>query len=308
MSKTSCFSVKIDLRLAPKLEEDLKDQGFEIKKLPYTLFSAKKKGISCTLYDSGSLVVQGKEMQPFIEFYLEPEILKEFKFSHAAALLDLTPRIGMDEAGKGDFFGPLCVAAVYADAEGIQKLQELGAKDSKRFSDDAILKLAQKIRNTCAYTVIRLFPQKYNELYARFKNLNRMLAWAHAAALGDLSTKTGCRKALLDQFADPHVMQNALKQKKIEIDFQQKVRAEEDLVVAAASILARAAFLEGMKQLSDEYEFPLPKGASAAVIKAAEKMIAKFGPEVLHKIAKTHFKTAAQLNANFRKDQKSDSD
>lgn len=289
------FTTQIDLKLASKLEADLKEQGFEITKPPYTLFSAKKKGISCTVYESGKLVVQGKEMGPFMEFYLEPEILQSFEYSHPEANLDLTPHIGMDEAGKGDFFGPLCVAAVYADGEGIKKMKQMGVKDSKRISDEGILKLAKKIRAEFPYTAIRLFPLKYNELHGKFKNLNRLLGWGHAAALGDLALKTGCKEAILDQFAEKHVMETALKQKKIDVHLQQKVRGEEDLVVAAASILARAAFLEGMATLSEEYGVQLPKGASAQVIDVAQKLVAKWGREVLEKVAKTHFKTMSLI-------------
>src|SRR3990167_9329283 len=240
MNKPSCFSTKIDLSLQKKLEEDLLSQGFEITKPAYTIFSAKKKGVSCTLYESGSLTVQGKEMDSFIEFYLEPEILREFHHTHPTAHLDLTPRIGMDEAGKGDFFGPLCIAAVYADSEGIKKLLAMGVRDSKRLGDDTVKKIAGNIRSAYPYTVIRLFPQKYNELYGKFKNLNRLLLWAHAAALEEVVNKTHCRKAILDQFANPHLMEGVLKGKKLEVDLQQRVRGEEDLVVAAASILARA--------------------------------------------------------------------
>ena len=199
---STTFTAKIDLKLAEKLLSELPAQGFELTKPPYTVFAAKKKGVSCTLYESGNLVVQGKEMQEFIEFYLEPEILHEFQFSHPEAHLNLTPHIGLDEAGKGDFFGPLCIGAVYADGEGIQKLHQMGVKDSKRFSDESILKLARKIRAAYPYVVIRLFPQKYNELYGKFNNLNRLLGWAHATALGDLSEKTLCKKAILDQFAE----------------------------------------------------------------------------------------------------------
>jgi ribonuclease HIII len=290
-----CFSATIDLQLAAKLKQDLIEQGFDLAKPPYTLFSAKKKGVSCTLYESGKITVQGKEMEQFIEFYLEPEILKEFRFSHAESLLNLTPRMGMDEAGKGDFFGPLCVAALYADEDGIKKLLEWGVRDSKRFSDESILKLAGKIRSAYAYTVIRIFPAKYNELYAKFKNLNRLLAWAHTAALADLSQKTGCKEALLDQFADKSVVERQVAQKKLDVHLEQKVRGEEDLVVAGASILARAGFLEGMQKLSEEYGLTLPKGASSAVKTAAKALISKLGPDVLPKVAKIHFKTAQEL-------------
>lgn len=295
MSKQTCFTAKIDPSLAEKLKTDLLEQGFEISQPPYTKFSAKKKGISCTLYESGNLTVQGKEMGPFIEFYLEPEILRAFQFSHPEAHLDLTPHIGMDEAGKGDFFGPLCIAAVYADREGILKFHEMGVKDSKRFSDAKILPLARQIKSHYSYTVIRLFPLKYNELHSRFKNLNRLMSWAHTAALGNLVEKTGCREAVLDQFAFPFVMESALKQKKLEVHLTQKVRGEEDLVVAAASILARAAFLEGLEKLSQECGISLPKGASHLVIEAGKKVLAKGGRELLSKVAKTHFKTMKNL-------------
>lgn len=300
--KPSVFTAKLAPELAPKLEEDLKAQGFELTKPVHTLFSAKKKGVTCVFYESGSLVVQGKEMGEFIEFYLEPEILNTFKFSHPDADLNLTPRIGCDEAGKGDFFGPLCICALFADGEGIQKLREMGVKDSKRFSDESILKLARKIRAAYPYTVIRLFPAKYNELYGRFKNLNRLLAWAHASALGDLSQKTGCKNAILDQFADQRVMESALKQKRIEIQLEQRVRGEEDPVVAAASILARAGFLEGLETLGQEIGFPLPKGASSAVVSAGVKLVRERGAEVLDKVAKTHFKTKGEILARAPKD------
>jgi len=298
----STFTAKIDVALATKLLEDLPLQGFELSKPPYTIFAAKKKGVSCTLYESGNLVVQGKEMQEFIEFYLEPEIIKSFQFSHPTVGLDLTPRIGMDEAGKGDFFGPLCIGALFAEGDGIVKLQEMGVKDSKRFSDESILKLAKKIRVAYPYTVIRLFPQKYNELYGKFKNLNRMLGWAHAAALGDLSAKTQCKTAILDQFAEKHVVETALKQKRIEVNLTQRVRGEEDLVVAAASILARAGFLEGLEKLSEEYGFILPKGASSLVIDAGVKLVEKFGADILDKVSKTHFKTKSEVLARIPSD------
>jgi ribonuclease HIII len=295
MNKPSFFVAEIDLKIADKLRSDLEEQGFEISQPPYTVFSAKKKNVSCTLYKSGKLTVQGKEKDSFIEFYLEPQILGEFRYTNPEVHLDLTPHIGLDEAGKGDVFGPLCIAAVFADGEGIKQLLKIGVRDSKQLSDKTISDLASKIRDSYPYTVIRLFPAKYNELYGKFKNLNRMLAWTHASALENLVQKTGCKDALIDQFAYPYVMENALKQKKLAVNLTQKTHGEDDLVVAAASILARAGFVDGIKTLGEEYGIELPKGASNAVKKVGKELVAKFGPEVLNKVAKTHFKTIAEI-------------
>jgi len=295
MAKTSCFSATIDLKLAEKLRADLKAQEFEFSKPPYTLFSAKKKGLSCTLYESGKLTVQGKEMDPFIEFYLEPEILQEFKFTHPVAHANLMPRIGMDEAGKGDFFGPLCIGALYADEAGIKQLIEWGIQDSKNLSDATVLKMAKKIRADFAYTVIRLFPLKYNELYAKFKNLNRLMAWAHTAALSELSQKTGCKEAILDQFADKSLVDKQVAQKKLDVHLEQRTKGESDVVVAGASILARAAFLEGLEKMHEDHGMKFPKGASNAVKVAARAYVEKQGKTALGQVAKTHFKTANEL-------------
>ena len=296
MKTPACFSVLVDIKIANRLREDLINQGFTITTPPYTLFSGKKKGISCTLYQSGKLTVQGKEMAHFIEFYLEPEILKEFKFSHPAALLDLTPRIGLDEAGKGDLFGPLCIAGLYADGPQIQQLLDLGVGDSKTLSDATVQKLAKKIKASYIYTVIRLFPVKYNELYEKFKNLNSLLAWAHAAALGNLVEKTNCRVAILDQFAHQSLVDRQVAAKKIDVVLTQRTKGEEDLVVAGASILARNAFLEGMDELSKEHGTLLPKGASSKVKETARKLLEQSGPEILGKVAKLHFKTIREIS------------
>lgn len=121
------------------------------------------------------------------------------------------------------------------------------------------------------------------------------MSWAHTAALADLSGKTGCKKAILDQFAFPELMEKSLKQKKLELDFTQRVRGEEDLVVAAASILARSAFLDGLEKLKNDFEIPFPKGASSKVKVTAKEFISKYGKEALDKVAKTHFKTTQEL-------------
>lgn len=294
------FVATIDLSLASKLQTDLEEQGFELTKPPYTLFSAQKQGISCTLYTSGKITVQGKGKDDFIAYYLEPEILKSLAYTYPESGVDMTPHIGVDEAGKGDFFGPLCIAGVQADEEGIKKLLSLGVKDSKRMNDKNILTLAAKIRPAFAHSIIRIFPLKYNELYHNFKNLNRLLAWGHGTAIGELVEKTGCQQALIDQFADESLVENALKRKNLAIQLTQRPRAEEDPVVAAASILARAAFVEGLDSLSKEAGFELPKGASDKVIEAGRKLLQTLGGESLGKYAKLHFKTYNDiLSLNF---------
>lgn len=287
----SSFVTEIDPTLSGKLIADLTAQDFEITKPPYTLFAAKKKGISCTLYTSGKLVVQGKEMSNFIEFYLEPEVLGQFKFTYNTLDIDTTPRIGIDESGKGDFFGPLCIAGVYAHGDQIVQLKQIGVKDSKLLGDPAIRKIASKIRACCMTHVVRINPPKYNELYAKFRNLNTLLAWGHATTIEKLVEESRCKHVIIDQFADERVVLTALKRKSMILDLHQRTKAEADLVVAAASILARDAFLYGLEKLEQTFKQPLPKGASAQTIAAAKKLVEMHGADTLGQVAKLHFKT-----------------
>ncbi len=274
---------------------DLKEQGFELTAPLYTVFAAKKKGVSCTLYQSGKLTVQGKEMSEFVEFYLEPKILGTFSHTYETLNIDLTARIGIDESGKGDYFGPLCVAGVYANDQNIGKLKSIGVKDSKLMNDKTILATAQDIRKEFAHHVVRINPLKYNELYAQFNNLNHLLAWGHATTIEQLVLKTECRNVIIDQFASEQTVIRALKRKKLEVELTQRHRAETDLVVAAASILAREAFLRGLKDLSEQYGILLPKGASQLIVKVGKSFVSKYGAAALGNVGKLHFKTTQQI-------------
>ena len=193
MNKPNHFITKIDLNLSTKLKLDLESQGFIFSKPNYTIFQAKKKGVSCTLYESGKLMVQGKDKDDFISFYLEPEILGNVAYTYPETEVNKTPRIGVDEAGKGDVFGPLCIAALYASSEQISDLIKLGIKDSKRLSDATIVKIASKIKASFSFSIIQILPKRYNELYDQFKNLNNLLAWGQATAIEDLVNKTNCQ-------------------------------------------------------------------------------------------------------------------
>ena len=162
-------------------------------------------------------------------------------------------------------------------------------------SNKEVLTLCKIIKEHCQYEVIQISPEKYNALYAKFKNLNSLLAWGHATAIEALSLKSGCTSVIIDKFANDHVVQNAIKRKNIAIDLVQRVRAESDIVVAAASILARGAFLESMERLSKRYGFEIPRGASSLVVAAGKKLVTQFGPEILEKVAKIHFKTTTDI-------------
>lgn len=285
------FVATLDISQGDKLLYDLQKQDFEITIPPHTRFSAKKKGVSCTLYQSGKLVVQGKDSAEFIEFYLEPEILKTFTYRHPLSQIDQTPRIGIDESGKGDFFGPLCIAGVFVQSTQFEPLQSMGVKDSKTLSDATIRKLAKEIKSLCLTHIVKINPPKYNQIYADFKNLNRLLAWGHATTIEQLVQQSNCQTVIIDQFADESVVEQALKRKKLAVKLTQRHRAEEDLPVAAASILARAAFIEGLDQLSQEVGIMLPKGSSDATKRAGLEILHRWGEEKLRAICKQHFKT-----------------
>lgn len=291
------FSTQIDVALETKLRADLSEQGFAFHRPAYTLFAAQKKGVTCTLYQSGKLVVQGKGSAEFIAFYLEPEILGHLAYSYPMTTIDTTPRIGSDESGKGDFFGPLCVAAVYADAEQISHLVAMGVRDSKALSDATALELSRKICHLCAHRIVRINPLKYNELYDAFRNLNHLLAWGHAAAIADLVQRTQCNNILIDQFTEQKLVENLLIKKEIAAHVTQRPRAESDPVVAAASIVARADFLLALDGLGKEVAHPLPKGASQAVLQCGRQLVHTMGKEVLTKVAKLHFKTTREILA-----------
>lgn len=208
-------------------------------------------------------------------------------------------RIGIDESGKGDYFGPLVIAAVFVDSTTQGELRLMEVRDSKKISDGRVLEMAPDIKTICPHSVIAIGPQKYNELYAKIKNLNRLLAWGHAKALENLLERgITCERAISDQFGDERLILNALQEKGQRIVLEQRPKAESDLAVAAASVLARAEFLLRLKRLSSEVGTTLPKGASPAVELAAKMIVKKHGGARLGSVAKLHFKTTKAVLAS----------
>src|SRR5437899_1045941 len=199
--------------------------------------------------------------------------------------------IGIDESGKGDYFGPLVIAAVHVTPRSADDLLALNVRDSKKISDGVIKTLEVDIKTLCRHTVIAIGPERYNELYKTIRNLNRLLAWGHAKALETLLELVPCDRAISDQFGDERLIINALQEKGKKIKLEQRHKGEEDIAVAAASIVARAEFVRRRRKLGAEFGVPLPKGASPAVEIAAKSLVRKHGQEALVKVAKLHFKT-----------------
>ncbi|HEX9060132.1 MAG TPA: ribonuclease HIII [Clostridia bacterium] len=209
--------------------------------------------------------------------------------------IDANPLIGTDESGKGDYFGPLVIAGVYADEDTKKILRAIGADDSKKLSDVKIAEISKKIKELCKYSVVVIGNEKYNELYGRISNLNRLLAWGHARVIENILNETDCNIALSDQFGNPQLIKSALLDKGKKIHLEQRPRAEENVVVAAASILARNEFVERVKALSLKYGIKFPKGASDITKQAGKEFVEKFGKEKLNCVAKLHFKTTLDI-------------
>ena len=201
------------------------------------------------------------------------------------------PHIGIDESGKGDYFGPLVIAAVFVDARTTQELLLLGTRDSKKLSDTRVRELAPAIKQLCPHSVVAIGPERYNQLYAKIKNLNRLLAWGHARVLENVLNQVECRLAIADQFGDERFVRDALMGKAKEVELIQRTKAESDPAVAAASILARAEFLAKLARLSQHVGTTLPKGASQAVEVAGRMVVRKHGAARLETVAKMHFRT-----------------
>lgn len=285
---------------AEKLRAVLERDGYDFEPKEHALYSARKGKLNVTVYRKGpKVLIQGKETEDFIRFTLEPEILGEAKLGYEEVLQPemFSPHFGVDESGKGDFFGPLVIAGVYTDAAITRRLMDAGIMDSKRITSSAkIRQLAQLIRETpgCLHEVVSIGPERYNEMHASFRNLNRLLAWGHARVIEKLAERRpDCPRALSDQFARPEVLQRALKAKGLTLTLEQRTKGESDIAVAAASILARERFVDWMKKTSDAGGVNLPLGASDAVVAAARQVIARHGEAALGKVAKMHFRTSA---------------
>ena len=268
--------------------------------------------VPINVYPTGTVLIQGNpsEMRGIIEQWwqqqqipsdlweqepLPVEQLPEQTTVPVSSSLpekDFVAHIGLDESGKGDYFGPLVIGAVYVDERTESRLKALGVRDSKLLTDNRILAMAEEIKALCPHLVVPIEPKRYNELYNKIHDLNRLLAWGHAWTLEQMLEKVPSNLAIIDQFGDKSYILQALREKGRSITIEQRPRAEEDVAVAAASILARARFVQQLEQLSRRVGQTLPKGASdPAIVEVGREIVAKYGKDILTEVAKLHFKT-----------------
>lgn len=280
----------------------LDELGFKFSPKEYTIFFGQKNKLSVAVYEKGpKVLIQGKGVEEFIQFELEPKILGEAKLGyeevHSPEMFQ--PHFGVDESGKGDFFGPLVISGVYVDAGIARKLMDAGVQDSKKISSDArIHALADIIRKSTLglNETVSIGPAKYNEMYVSFGNLNSLLGWGHAKVIENLlQKKPDCPRSLSDQFADARVIERSLRGDSLKLVIEQRPRAESDIAVAAASILAREAFIDWLDRKGKELGMRLHRGVSAPVKEAAAKVVEKGGAAALREVAKVHFRTAYEV-------------
>ena len=272
------------------LRARLAGEAFDHQNVPHALFSVKGGGVVATLYASGKLVVQGEDPSLFVERFLGgPTSPGAGRTEETSEERDTV--VGSDECGKGDYFGPLVVAAVRLDPEQSRRLRASGVRDSKSLADETALRLGGALRSNCAHAVARLDPEEYNEVHRRPGQLNAMLADLHARVIRELH-RPGIR-VVVDQFAPKAVMQGRLAD--LDLALEQRPRAESVPAVAAASVIAREEFLLALRALSDRFGVDLHKGAGEPTDRAARRFVALHGRESLVHVAKLHFKNTRRI-------------
>ena len=303
--RLASHTVKLDAAQLETLRGLLAGRGWEPFSVAHTHFAfrADHLKVNVSAYTSGKVVVAGKGTEDFVRDILEPEVIGEARLGYDEVRHPdwFEPHAGLDESGKGDFFGPVVAATVIADRPAITAWIEAGVKDSKQIADPQILRLDALIRGTKGVVVRTCLcgMTRYNELMARpGANLNRLLAWQHATALTQALAERPVPWGLLDQFSEQPLTQRELARKGVTgFDLRMRPRAEEDPVVAAASVVARAEFVRQLHDLSARLGERLQKGAGAAAKAQGARIVEWLGARALGDFAKLHFRTAYEIVA-----------
>ncbi len=285
--------------LLQRLQAELPGDA-EWRLVPHAVFQVKADGVVATCYASGKLVVQGQALDAFVARFLgdatQPAEGRATREGDVDLPLD-RPMIGSDEAGKGDYFGPLVVVAVVARPSQAAELGRLGIRDSKTLSDDRARLLAGRVEAMLDHAIVKLEPPEYNSRWQMLRNVNALLGEMHARAIATLSARNAdVELAVVDQFGAEHWVADPLRATGARpLPLVQVPRAERNLAVAAASIIARAAFLDGIAACSDACGADLHLGAGEPVDAAARRVVAIGGAPLLATVAKLHFKNTSRV-------------
>ena len=259
-------------------KESLKLLVFFGRKGIKTILQGNKEG---DLYKKVNSIIFGESLFPGKEIIKEPESY-----------------IGIDESGKGDYFGPLVIAGAFVNEKIKNDLVNAGVKDSKQLSDYNIRKISADIKKILTeknYNIVAINPEKYNQLYLKIGNVNKLLAWGHARVLENLLSKVKTADAISDKFGNENYIISSLMAEGKKINLIQTHKGERFIGVAAASILAREKFIEWFAKQEREFKITLHKGASGLTNDAAKYIVKNFGEEHLIKVAKLHFKTTKKI-------------
>lgn len=299
MNETRVFALSAPA--ASALEERLRARlplEAEWRQVDHARFAVKVPDASLVCYHSGKLVVQGRSLDAFVDRFL-PELAAAPVAPGAVdpPLPFAVATVGADEAGKGDYFGPLVAAAVHAGPERRAELEAMGVTDSKRLGDQRMLPMAEHIERSFPCEVRALMPAEYNRLWRADPNVNHLLADLHATAISALLARTTAAALVVDRFADEGLLRARLRQRGavLPASFVQVPRAEAHPVVAAASIVARVHFLEGLRRCEEESGTELHKGAGPPVDAAARRAFEIGGAALLVRIAKVHFRNSQRV-------------
>ncbi len=342
----TCYTFELDAAQQEKLAVLLSCGNYRPREVPYSLMAVEGDGFNCALYQKEKhgrrkLCVQGSKAQDFVEFFLEPSGVVPVTMgggaggtaasaapAGAAPAVAVSAHGGSDESGKGDYFGPLVVACCYVDEELAEKLRTLrvewfdannvkhvdegGARDCKLITNNVVLlrmgSLIRSLLGPTRYAVVKIGPAAYNRLYAKIKNINRLLAWAHGTCIEELLEKQpACPRIVVDQFAPTEtVIKRALKERGKKVAVEQRHKAESySIAVAAASVLARETFLRALCDMALEIDpaatAPLgvvPLGSSDPRVRSlAEQMVKAHDPVWLMNHCKAHFQTTDKVLA-----------
>ena len=321
-TKKACFTFELTNDQQEILLGIFVSGNYRRREVPYSLYSIEGEKFNATLYEKEKhgkrkLCVQGGGAQDFVEFQLEPKGVVPVSLGYEKVLSPelFSAHAGSDESGKGDYFGPLVVCCAFTNETLSDEMQKLGVKDCKQMTDKAVLSVGASLRRLLGpdgYAVVKIGPAAYNRLYAKIKNINRLLAWAHGTAIEDLLMKRpDCSRVVVDQFAPTELtIRRALKERGRKATVEQRHKAESDIAVAAASVIARELFIRDVQKMSEEVFGPVPTDPDAParpnvpmgssdprVRSLAEEMVRKNGPVWLMNHCKAHFQTTDKVLA-----------